>query len=140
MEHKICSICENKKNINNFYKHKGGKGGYHSQCKECYNKKFTEAFEPCLYQIRENNKIVYIGITKNYKRRINNHKSSFKNNKTFNYSFLANEISTTSNFEWELIEKSNNYNLLKIKELELLVKYRPKYNSPYREYFESLVS
>lgn len=140
MKNKVCTICKNLQSLDNFYKNKGSKGGYHSQCKICFNKKNKYNSIPCLYQVKENNKIVYIGITKDFNKRIIGHKSKLKSFNTFNKSQYNTIIEDINVFKWEKLEENINYNLLKIKELELLVKYKPKYNSPYREYYENLAT
>jgi predicted component of viral defense system (DUF524 family) len=37
---------------------------------------------------------------------------------------------------YEIIFKDDNYLKLKVKEIELIVKYKPRFNSPYRELYE----
>lgn len=40
--HKVCNVCEGEKHIEKFHKHKGGKYGVDSRCKECNIKNSSE--------------------------------------------------------------------------------------------------
>jgi len=54
MQTKICTECGLEKEINEFYKHPGGKYGVNSKCKDCKNK-YQQTEERIIYKI-ENRK------------------------------------------------------------------------------------
>jgi excinuclease UvrABC nuclease subunit len=139
MKTKFCAICNEEKTLDMFHSHKGGKFGVHSQCKQCYNQKLKFCKnKQGIYFIYENDKVVYVGSTKNYNRRKINHLSSLKNSKAFNWGNIKISEENIENFKFELVEEIDNYHLVKIKEFELIAHYKPKYNSPYREYYNNL--
>lgn len=137
---KKCIKCLEVKSLNEFYK--TNKNSLQSYCKTCNKTHHKEFNKNCLYKITNNNKIIYIGITNNLHEREINHKSKLKKHKTFNGSKLANQINLEeiNDWKWEIIIEDDNYLNLKIKELELIVEHKPRFNSPYRELYEELGS
>jgi predicted GIY-YIG superfamily endonuclease len=136
MENKKCGKCLEVKSLNEFYK--ADKNNFQSYCKAC-NKNLYKSFSSnCLYKITSNDKIIYIGITESFNQREIQHKSKLRRHKTFNGSKLANEVNLDeiNNWKWEIIMEDSNYTNLKIKELELIVEHKPRFNSPYREFYE----
>ena len=135
METKKCKCCLEIKSINNFWK--SGKY-YQSYCKSCKSGLGKIDNENCLYQITNGKEIIYIGITENFKKRKSNHLSHLKLHQTFNGSKIADSIllEEIDKWEWNVILKDNNYLNLKVKEIELIVQYKPRFNSPYRELYE----
>jgi predicted GIY-YIG superfamily endonuclease len=136
METKKCKNCLKNKPLDSFFKH--GKGYYQSYCKICKTDLSKKDNENCLYQILNNGKVIYIGITENFKKRKSNHKSHLKHHQTFNGSKIADPIllEEVNKWVWEVILKDDNYFKLKVKEIELIVQHKPRFNSPYREYYE----
>lgn len=45
MPSKICTKCSQEKDVSAFYKQKGCRFGVHSKCKDCFRKKFREAYK-----------------------------------------------------------------------------------------------
>jgi excinuclease UvrABC nuclease subunit len=136
MEFKKCNKCFETKLLNEFYK--SNKKSFQSYCKTCNISFYKKHNSNCLYKIIDNNKIIYIGITKNIIKRKSAHLSNLKTHKTFNGSKISTQISMdeVQNWEWKVIMEDNDYLNLKIKEIELIVEHKPRFNSPYREFFE----
>jgi len=135
METKKCKYCLEIKPIDDFFK---TNKYYQSYCKVCKLDRTKRDNENCLYQITNNGKIIYIGITENFKRRKINHLSHLKLHQTFNNSKIADPIllKEIDKWDWKIIFKDDNYLNLKVKEIELIVKHKPRFNSPYREFYE----
>lgn len=135
METKKCKHCLEIKTLDNFFK---TNEYYQSYCKICKLDRTKINNENCLYQITNNGEIIYIGITENFKRRKSNHLSHLKLHQTFNNSKIADPIllKEIDKWVWEIILKDDNYLNLKVKEIELIVKHKPRFNSPYREFYE----
>ncbi len=136
MEHKKCNKCLEIKPLNEFYK--SNKIHFQSHCKLCNTNFYKKYNSNYLYKITNNDEIIYIGITKNIIKRKINHLSNLKKHKTFNGSKLSNHINIDEieNWKWEIIIENDDYLSLKIKEIELIVENKPRFNSPYREFLE----
>jgi predicted GIY-YIG superfamily endonuclease len=136
MENKKCTKCGEIKSIENFYK--TNKIHFQSYCKTCNKTGHKSSNKNCLYKITNNKEIIYIGITENFNKRQIQHKSKLKKYQTFNGSKVADTIllNEIDNWKWEIVTEDDNYLNLKVREIELIVKHKPKFNSPYRELYE----
>jgi hypothetical protein len=133
---KKCKYCLNIKPVVDFYK--SNKNNFQSYCKVCNKNQHKLHNDNCLYKVTYGGDILYIGITENLVKRKINHKSKLKKYRTFNGSKVANPLllEDIDRWVWEVIIKDTNYVNLKIKEIELIVEYKPIFNSPYREFYE----
>lgn len=135
METKKCKCCLEIKPLSDFYK---SGNTFQSYCKTCNINSHKSYNDNCLYKVTYNEEIIYIGITENFRKRQINHKSSLKRYQTFNGSKIADLIllEEIDKWKWDVILKDSNYLNLKVKEIELIVRHKPKFNSPYREFYE----
>lgn len=59
METRVCSKCGKRKPVNEFYKNSTKKGGYQTQCKQCYREYFSRKSLRTDIQKDDNSKVVF---------------------------------------------------------------------------------
>ena len=111
----------------NFYAKKGGKYGLRTKCKRCMNtanKENSDAYYQrrkdivkgnCLYMLKDNNKIVYIGKSTALGVRLHEHKKDKKFNKVYYIKF-------------------NNRTNMELAEIYFIYKYKPRLNREFLHY------